>query len=159
MVVVLTGLIAPYALGAHQAAQFENWTDEQKEDFLRSAKMTGFRELGIGITRSLKLTLAHNGATHDSHFQSIDEFKPIFQGTQGTETNFRDSDNFNIAAYKLDRLIGLNLVPVSVERKAKGERGAATWWIDDVQMMELKRKKKGITPPNQSDWNDQMYNI
>ena len=86
-------------------------------------------------------------------------FKPVFQGAQGTELNFRDSYKFNIAAYRLDRLINLNYIPVSIERKVGGESASVTWWIDDVQMMELERYKRKLDPPDKEDWNDQMYNV
>ena len=138
---------------------FGQWTDDQKEEFLRTAEVASLERLKIGVTRSQRATLSSQAVTHDAHFQSIDEFKPVFQGVNGSEPNFTDSYKYNIAAYRLDRMIGLNLVPVSIERKIRGTTGALTWWIDNVKMMELERYKKGITPPNQEDWNDQMYNI
>ena len=55
--------------------------------------------------------------THETHIQTIDESKREFKGAQGTEFNFRDYWGFNIAAYKIDRLLGLGMVPVSVERR------------------------------------------
>ena len=76
----------------------------------------------------------------------------------GTELNFRDSYKFNIAAYRVDRLVGFGMVPVSVERQIGGKTGSVTWWVDDVQMEELERFKKKIAPPNRADWNDRMVN-
>lgn len=40
--------------------------------------------------------------------------------------NFRDSYEFNVAAYRLDRLINLNMVPVSIRRRVQGDTGALT---------------------------------
>jgi hypothetical protein len=37
-----------------------------------------------------------------------------YQTAMGTELNFRDTWKFNVAGYKLDRLLGMNMVPVSV---------------------------------------------
>ena len=96
---------------------------------------------------------------HDARIQDIEEFKSTFQGAQGTELNFRDSYKFNIAAYRLDRLINLKMVPVSGERKIGGNSSSVTWWLDDIQMMELERYQKKITPPDQDDWNHHMYNV
>ena len=49
--------------------------------------------------------------THDGQIQTIDVSKREFRTDRGVEFNFRDSWMFNVAAYKIDRLIGLNLVP------------------------------------------------
>ena len=91
--------------------------------------------------------------THDAHIQMIDESKREFRSKDGTEFNFRDTWNFNVAAYKIDRLIGLGLVPVSVERRWKSTPAAYTWWLDDVMMDEGDRLKKKISPPDLERWN------
>jgi hypothetical protein len=57
----------------------------------------------------------------------------------------------------LDKLLDLNMVPVSVERKVGGEMAAVTWWVDDVAGTELDRKKKKMEPPDLKSWNQQMY--
>ena len=69
--------------------------------------------------------------------------------------NFRDSYKYNIAAYRLDRLLNLRMVPVSVERKTERKKGAFTWWVDDVMMMEKERRAQGIVAPDEQGWNDQ----
>jgi hypothetical protein len=62
-----------------------------------------------------------------------------------------------MAAYELDKLLELNMVPVSVERKVGGQMAAVTWWVDDVVGTELDRKKKKMEPPDLKSWNQQMY--
>ena len=57
--------------------------------------------------------------------------------------------------YRLDRLLNLNMVPVSVERKIRGKTAAMTWWVEDVEMMERERREKKIRPPRIEDWMDQ----
>ena len=68
--------------------------------------------------------------------------KGLFQTATRTEFNFRDSYKFNMAAYELDKLLELNMVPVSVERKVGGNMAAVTWWVDDGLMTELDRHKE-----------------
>ncbi len=87
----------------------------------------------------------------------MDISKTSFQTTRGTELNFRDSYKFNMAAYELDKLLELNMVPVSVERKVGGSMAAVTWWVDDFLMMELDRKKKKMEAPHPETWNPQMF--
>jgi len=133
------------------------WTRERQEEFLRTAEVIKIKELSVGITNSSRATLSDGTSTHDAHVQTVDERKLSHQTGRGTELNFRDSYKFNIAAARLDQLIGLNMVPPSVERKERGAAGAWTWWVDDVLMMEVERYKKKITPPDQQGWNRQMF--
>jgi hypothetical protein len=73
-----------------------------------------------------------------------------------TEINFRDSYHFNLAAYEIAKLLGLNaMMPVTVERKWEGKRGSLTWWLDS-QMNELERSAKNIQPPDVAAWNRQF---
>ena len=53
--------------------------------------------------------------THDAHIQTIDEYKREFR-TDGGRVRLPRQLEFNVAAYKIDRLLGLNMVPVSVQR-------------------------------------------
>jgi len=134
-------------------------TDQEKEHFLLEAKVVKIKPLSVGVTNSQRATLTLGGITHDAHVQTIDEFKQRFEGGTQVEINFRDSYRYNIAAYRLDRLIGLGIVPVSVERKIGGKNASVTWWMEDVAMMELERYKKKIAVPDPADWNDQMYQV
>lgn len=150
-------LIAAALLSLAAAAEAQQLTREQQEQFLLDAEVTGRRTLSVGITNSQRLTLSDGSMTHDGHFQSVDVFKPREKTDRGIEVNFRDSYKFNIAAYRLDRLLDLNMIPPSVERKVAGKSGALTWWVDDVLMMEKDRYLKGIEPPDQEAWNRQIY--
>ena len=131
-------------------------TDAQVEQFLLNAKVLRTRGTQKGVTDSMRATLTDGNLTHDAHIQTVEISKREFQGKQGTEFNFRDSWTFNVAAYKLDRMIGLYLVPVSVKRNFKNEQAAYTWWVDDYQMDEGDRQKKKMAPANPQIWNEQM---
>ena len=133
------------------------WTRQRQEEFLKTAKVLQIEELPVGVTNSRKATLSDGATTHDAHIQTVDERKDTHETRRGVELNFRDSYKFNIAAYRLDQLIGLDMAPTSVERKAAGGRGAWTWWVDDSSMMEIERYKKNIRPPDQKGWNRQMF--
>jgi hypothetical protein len=131
-------------------------TDAQMEEFLLHAKVIKSKSASKGVTGSVRATLSDGKLTHDAHIQMIDEEKAQFQGDQGTEFNFRDTWRFNVAAYRLDRLIGMNMVPVSIERRFGYNMAAYTWWVDDVMMEEGDRLKKKIDAPNIEAWNQQM---
>ena len=130
-------------------------TDEQIEKFLKDADVIKTKGTKKGVTGSLQATLSDGKMTHDAHIQQVDESKREFQTAKGTEFNFRDSWTFNVAGYKLDRLIGLNMVPVSVSRRWRSKPAAFTWWVDDVLMDEGDRLKNKVPPPDVIAWNQQ----
>jgi hypothetical protein len=140
-----------------QAAAPTEWTCAEKEEFLLTAKVVAMKDLSQGITNSRRATLQKDGVTHDAHVQTIHEQKASFQSVHGSELNFKDSFGFNVAAYKLDRLLDLNMVPPSVVRKVGGSEAAVTWWVDDAMMTELDRYKKGISVPASVEWNQQLW--
>jgi hypothetical protein len=131
-------------------------TDAQAEQFLKEAKVIRTKSVGKGVTGSVRATLSDGTLTHDAQIQSIDEKKTQFDAPGATEFNFEDSWKFNVAAYRVDRLIGLQMVPVTVSRTWKSQPSAFTWWIDDVMMDEGKRLKDKTQPPDSALWNEQM---
>ncbi len=155
---MLAGFLA-VSLGIAPAQQPSPAADSEREDFLLNAKVVRSRVVSTGINRTQRVTLEYGAVTHDGHFNDVSVAMKTFQGDRGTELNFKDDYKFNVAAYKLDRLIGLNMIPVYVERKVGGKSGALGWWVDDVQMMELDRHRKKIEPPDSARWNDQMYQV
>lgn len=154
----LTGLLVVLLLSVPRAAQDSPpaLTDQQIELFLKKGKVVKTRGAGKGVTDSVRATLSDGTLTHDVHIQTVDERKSEFRTKQGLERDFRDSWEYNIAAYRLDRLLDLRIVPVSVERNFNGRPGAFSWWVDDVLMDEGERLKKDVKPPDLSCWNQQV---
>ena len=50
----------------------------------------------------------------------------------GVHRGVKESYKAEIAAYELDKLLKLDMVPPSVERQLGGSRGAAQLWVEDV---------------------------
>ena len=128
-------------------------TPDQQRTFLAEAKVIGSRPAGKGITGSLRLTLSDGVVTHDAGFQSIDDRMSVTERAQGKrragEANFVDSYKYNIAAYEIARLVGLDdMMPVIVERRWRNQIGSLSWWVDDVLMDETDREKSNTSPPN-----------
>jgi hypothetical protein len=132
--------------------------DAEMETFLKTAKIVSQKKLDLGTTASVRVTLSDGKLTHDAQFQPIDIYKPIFRGAEGTvEKNFRDTYKFNIAAYRVGKLLGIdNMIPMSVEREVDGKLGSMTWWLDNVWMSEVDRRDRGIKPPASQFWVDQL---
>ena len=93
------------------------------------------------------------GSSHDAHVQTVDTYFASGNARQSRSDRYA----YNVAAYRLDKLLDLDMVPVSVERTVGRKRAAVTWWVDDVAMMEIERRKLDLQPPRDQAWNDQMY--
>ena len=132
-------------------------TDELAiEKFLREGKIVATRAAGKGITGSTRATLSDGTLTHDAQIQTVDQSKAVFTTPKGIERDFRDSWTYNVAAYRVSKLIDLRMVPVSVERTWNSQRAAFTWWVDNVAMDEQTRDEKNIEAPNQACWIEQV---
>ena len=160
--VLLAGLLAtlPGAAAGQTAGPATSVlrTAEAREAFLDNADVVGARQLGKGVTKPWRLTLKEGDVVQDAAFQDVDAHKEEARFRSGrTERDFRDFYGYNIAAYRLARLLGYDdLVPVSVERVWKGRRGALTWWVDK-KWDEDERVKEGAQPTDVPAWERQLY--
>ena len=150
---------SPSSVAVVQSATTEAWTDAEMERFLKAAKVIKTKAASKGVTNSTQATMSDGTITHDAHIQIIDEYKREFRSSTGIEFDFRDSWSFNVAAYKLDRLIGLNMVPVSIPGRYRSSRAAISWWVNDVMMDEGARLKRNLEAPEDKKrlWNQQIY--
>lgn len=134
-------------------------TREQMERFLLTARIVGERPAGKGITNTKRITMTDGHWVHDAHVQDIDVFKAEYRTKDGVEKNFRDSYKFNIAAYRMDKILDLNVVPVCVPREVDGKPAAVDWWVDNVLFDEEGRRDKKIEPPDPNFWTKQLNTI
>lgn len=130
----------------------------QVERFLSDASVVSSASLSIGLTGTRRLTLSDGALTHDAHFQSIDIARSRVETPAGEEYGFRDTYKFNIAAYRLDRMLALNMTPPSVERTIHGQTGAVTWWIPGG-LMEVDRLRRKIKPPDLEYFDLQIHQM
>jgi hypothetical protein len=150
------------AVGA--TAQDARLTAEQQREFLREAEVISARPIGKGVTGSLRLTLSDGKITHDAAFQSIDDRTSDEERRQmrkrAGELNFVDSYKYNIAAYEIARLLGVeDMMPVTVPRRFRGRDGSLTWWVDDVLMDEAERENSPVQPPAPLDFQRQRMKM
>src|SRR6516162_11515245 len=116
---ILAAALASLAwVGALARADEPNFTEEQKIDFLQHAKVIASKPEKKGKSNASHLTLSDGNVTHDASFQPIDEKKAQGPGPNGgIELNFRDYWGFDIAGYRVAKLLGMDdMVPVYTER-------------------------------------------
>ncbi len=109
---------------------------EAKEEFLLTAEIVRSEPIGEGVTKPWKLYLK-KGAVED---------KAAWKNPSGEMHGFLEGWQYEIAAYRLDKLIGLNMVPPAVEREFQGKRGALVLWAENKYSL-LKVVEDGIPFP------------
>lgn len=147
-------LLACAPLYLHAADAGSALTLDQKEQFLRTAKIVKTYSVPKGVTSTVRVTLSDGSVTHDASVQRIDESKNVFKPDNGpVEYNFKDTYHFNIAAWKLARLLGIeNMMPPYVDRRYEGQPASFSWWIDDAKMDENERTKRKAEAPDQASF-------
>lgn len=143
----LVALVVPLCAATTAAA--DDLTTDEKLAFLRQARIVASRAIGKGTTGALRLTLTDGTITHDAAFQRVNLSPRSSQARPTGEPAFVDAFRYNIAAWELARLLGLDgMTPPTVARTVRGQPGALSWWIDDVLMDEAERERTDTTPPN-----------
>jgi hypothetical protein len=130
------------------------------EALLATARIVSHQDVPVGVTRPLKLELSDGERTLSASWKNVDILRPgITRFADGTfERNFSDNYRYEIAAYELDKLLGTDLVPPTIERRFRGEAGALTLWIEGATT-DFDRRQKNIAPPDLLRWNRQVYNV
>ncbi|REJ81067.1 MAG: hypothetical protein DWQ36_10540 [Acidobacteria bacterium] len=111
---------------------------EQVERFLREAEVVSSKLLGKGSTGVRKVTLEATWPElglirAHAVFRSVDEvIGGRAYGTRPSPFAKRDSHLFEIAAYEVDRSLGLGRVPPTVRRKIGGRDGSLQLWIENA---------------------------
>jgi hypothetical protein len=114
---VVFALVLP-ARGQFTADEVAEWA--RWEAFLAEAPVIRSESVGEGVTAPSKLWLEKDGVKRAAAWKVV--HKKLSGGVL-------DSWKYEIAAYRLDKLIGLNMVPPAVERAYKGKKGALVLWI------------------------------
>jgi hypothetical protein len=73
----------------------------------------------------------------------------------GLYKGFWESYKAEIAAYEIDKYLGMQMVPPTVEKKWKGESGAAVMWVKPVRMWKEAKDDRPMAP----DWDRQVIRM
>jgi len=134
---------------------------EEAEEFLRTAKVVSVETFKTtAITRPKKVELSDGKRTAHALLKTVDEYDPFKRFADGgVELQFTDSFEYEIAAYELDKLLGLGLVPPAIRRRINREVGSLSLWVEGAMTEWERLKVKDIHPPDLEAWNQQMHTV
>lgn len=155
-VVPVLGLLAGIALATvaiaagprewtEQPAAWGNGADAEIEELLLRGEIVEARDLGTGVTRPVKVRLRLGERTLEAIWKGIDqEYARTPTGSRRRDDlYFSDRWQHEVAAYRIDRLIGLGRVPPTVIRPLEGRPGALQAWVEGV-FTERDRVEQGV---------------
>jgi hypothetical protein len=73
--------------------------------------------------------------------------RALWKNPRGRMHGFIENWKWEIAAYRMDKHLGLNMVPPTVEKRFQGDRGSCQLWVEDTMTMKDKDDNKIETPP------------
>jgi Icc-related predicted phosphoesterase len=99
-------------------------SDGELQHFLAQAEIVDSRYLGRGTTRPRLLEMQMNGE------QRRGIFKTVENGDNPSPGDATDRYQHEVAAYRLDRKLGLGMVPATVLREIDGQQGSLQAWVE-----------------------------
>lgn len=130
----------------HFAGRPQELSDVELERFLKTAAIVESVELPSDSGSSRRLTLESEGRTMNALFNAYDSHPGLQhldssgQGQQGLSSR----PVFDIVAYKLDRMLDLQTVPVAVERDVEEVPGTVQAWPAGT-ISERDRAERSLT--------------
>lgn len=102
-------------------------SDDEIVAFLKDATVIKRKVLSSGSTRPTKVLLEKDGVQANAIFRTVD----VSSG-RGHRA-FKDCFHFEVAAYELARILGLDNVPPAVVRRLDGHEGSMQLWVENAR--------------------------
>jgi hypothetical protein len=115
------------------------------EEYLRTAPIDHVAEVGSGVTHPWRAFFKPGGPAGSAIFKKL---PPALKG------GYWESYKSEIAAYELDKLLAMDMVPPTVERRYEGDNVSFQLWVEDTQLL---KKLQGKSAPDIERWNRQVY--
>lgn len=120
------------------------------EEFLKTAEIIGQEQMGgrEAVTNPWKFILEKDGITQNA----------LWKNPEGRQKGFLEGWKWEIAAYRLDKHLGLNMVPPTVEKRFQENRGSCQLWVEYEMDLKEKVENKVKCPPRRLfNWNRAIY--
>jgi len=119
------------------------------EEFLRTAKIERSVGTPVGVLAPRHALFTAGGLANGAAVKKV---------PPGRRDGYWESYKSEIAAYKLDRLLQLDMVPPTVERRVDGEMASVQLWVDNTRMLKEIQALK-VKDPDVERWNRQLHRV
>ena len=92
---------------------------EEIEEFLLTGDIIRAEDIGEGVTKPKRLYLK----------KGDQETSGCWKNVEGKHMGNQEGWQYEIAAYRFDKLLGLNMIPPTVEREFDGKKGSLQLWV------------------------------
>jgi len=139
---LLAAFLAAYVPSFAQFTPQEVAEREKWEEFLATARVIAQEQMSSrdAVTSPWVLTLEKDGRTH----------RALWKDPEGRVKGFVENWRWEIAAYRLDKYLGLNMIPPTVEKILGGTRGSCQLWVESRMSLREKTERGIATPPDKA---------
>ncbi len=116
------------------ARSLSNMSDAKLEDFMRTAEVVGVEKIGTGVTKPKRVTQEKDGISNQAVFKYEDTNPGTQKKASYSSRKNKNSDRYvyDVAAYKLDRMMGWEMVPTAAIAEVEGKKGALSDWVENA---------------------------
>jgi hypothetical protein len=114
------------------------------EEFLRTAPIVRVADVPIGVTHPRRAFFAPGGLATSAVVKHL---------PMGQRMGFWEAYKSEIAAYQMDRLLGLDMVPPTVERRVENDLGSVQFFVEGCKMIKNVNQS---TCPKPIEWARQV---
>jgi hypothetical protein len=114
------------------------------EDYLRSAVIQKVGDIPVGVTKPKRAFFEAGGLAGSAALKYL---------PSGMKSGFWEAHKSEIAAYKLDRILGLDMVPPTIERRVGSDLASLQLWVENCRLLKDVDQKKC---PRPTSWAKQV---
>jgi hypothetical protein len=108
---------------------------QEIEELLKTAEIVSSADIPEGVTKPTRLYLKKGDV----------EISGAWKNPKGMQQGHLEGWQYEIAAYEIDKLLDLNLIPPTVEREFNGKPGSLQFWVkSEFSELDVFEKKMGI---------------
>jgi hypothetical protein len=136
--------VAPEAAAAATGAK--SWVGHyaEYEQYLREAPIERTEDIPVGVTKPQRVFFAPGGLVRSAVVKHL---------PMGQRGGFWESHKSEVAAYEVDRLLGLDMVPVTVERRVGADLASVQEWVEGCKLLKAVDQK---ACPRPLEWAKQV---
>lgn len=128
-----------------ELSEFDSW-----EKFLEEAEIVGGEQMQgrAAVTNPWVIEMEKDGT----------RIKALWKNPSGRMHGFIEGWEWEIAAYRLSKFLNLDMVPPTVEKRFRGDRGSCQLWVDGCRsLMEITKNKEKKPSYKIIWWNRSLY--